>query len=146
MAGIAVSGSAFAGCLRGGDTDSPESVVEAYYGYANDGDESINELFHPESTISAYSDEELDELSEERINLESTKVIEEDLSEDEIADRYGIVGPDGIENIAESENAVVMTELKFNSDEQQLTFVEEALVAVADDEWLWVESVSDDMN
>lgn len=150
LATVATTAVGVAGCLHGdggGDTSSPEDVVEAYLDAANDNDaDRAEDLLHSESRID--TDAEDDEGNEDdSIEVNSVELSEENLDEDAISDLLSTVnnqyGEDAIATIAEQSNAVVEADVTITSEDVEADFTIPFLTAEEDGDWLVVDFTTD---
>ena len=116
-----------AGCLGDGDNESPETVAEAYYEAAGDGDEDEAEgLLHPESQIEIDQDDEMIEFESIEADAEA---VAEDIDASELAEfdsgmegdpeiQPGNLSSDELDDIADGEEVtLVETDLEVEISE-----------------------------
>jgi hypothetical protein len=133
---IATTGTAaavtLAGCgILGGDddTDSPESVTEAFL-EADDADEA-GDLLHPESPLQGELEDGEDD-EEQEVEVNDVSIEEEDLGVDALESQW--VSSEVAETIADQDNAVTMSDVDIDGESADWP----VLTAQDDGDWLVV--------
>lgn len=132
---------ALAGCLGGSDDphDSPDGVVEAYY--EAEDEEEQEDLIH---TVSIAQDGGAVTVTQVwAADSVDAEVVEEDLSEEEVASYLGLFPEEDIATIAEGENALVEGTVDppdFGGEESE-EFDVTVLTAEEDGNWKFVMQV-----
>jgi len=121
-----------AGCgILGGDddTDSPESVTEAFL-EADDADEA-GDLLHPESPLQGELEDGEDD-EEQEVEVNDVSIEEEDLGVDALESQW--VSSEVAETIADQDNAVTMADVDIDGESADWP----VLTAQDDGDWLVV--------
>lgn len=138
-----------AGCLGDDDTDSPDSVVEAFLD-SDDADQAEGYL-HSESQMEVDDEDDDEEMEIERVEtveeenydeeeLEEMLPTEGDMLEDEAYDE------DAIATFAEEENAQVEAEVTFEEEGEEFELEVTYLTSEEDGDWLIVDIVDADFS
>lgn len=131
---------ALAGCLGGDDQGSPEGVAEAYYNAETE--DAIRALMHRYSAM----EPSLPGGSIEISLAGEPEVVEENLDADEIQARVRTVLRAGVDDVADSDNAIVESPIEIHLDAGTGEGEDQIFVAVdaEDDEWALVGTVDDE--
>lgn len=129
-----------AGCLGGSDTDSPESVAQAWM--EAETAEDVEGIIHPESPHDPDDFDEGEEVDVDDTDFEiiGSEIEMENLDEDELAEEFPFLSQDTIEAIADENNAIVGVDFEGEFQGQSFEDTERVLTAEHEGDWLVVDS------
>lgn len=150
IASAVATSAGLAGCLGDGDTDSPDSVVEAFYqaGFDQDHDE-MERLLHPRSPIDPDDFDEEEE-SETELESVSAETLDDDIDPADLDERELrplFLSDEEFESLAADEDVALVEitlEERFDDETHEETFT--VIVATDNGDWRFVDIAIEDFD